>query len=201
MNSPRQRFHTLTGGIGVRALLTSAAVLMMIQRGPADEDVVLRDDQRWDWSLAHANPLHCLLQQSGAEYDVTLSSDHHKPGAVKIIIARDQKSAYRWAGHAHSVFQIVGHRLYYADYSIQGTGGAIVAVDLTTGKIAWRQPLQALGPIEHSKYFNRMNLEADANSVRVTGNESAGRYIEVKETATGRTVANHKLEADPAGGA
>ena len=134
------------------------------------------------------------------QYDVTLSRDHRKPDVVSIVIARDQKTAYQWVGHAHSVFQIVGDRLYYADYSTLGTGGAVVAVDLTTGKALWRQPLQALGPIEHSKYFNRMNLQADANSVRVTGNESAGRYIEVKETATGHTMADHRFPADAAGG-
>jgi len=191
---------TLTGWIGVRALLTSTAVLMTVQIGPADGEVDLRDNQHWDWSLVHANPLHGLLQQTGDKYDVTLSGDHRKPGEVTIVIARDQATVYQWMGHAHSVFQIVGDRLYYADYSIQGTGGAIVAVDLTTGKIVWREQLQALGPIEHSKYFNRMNLQADAYSVRVTGNESAGRYIEVKETAAGHTVANHKLQADAAGG-
>jgi hypothetical protein len=191
---------TLTRWIGVRALLVWAGVLMTIQSGPATGEILVREDQHWDWSLAHANPLHCLLQQSGAEYDVALSRDHHKPDVVKIVIERAQKAAYEWAGHAHSVFQIVGDRLYYADYSIQRTGGAIVAVDLTTGKILWREQLQALGPIEHSKYFNRINLRADADSVRVTGNESAGRYIEVKETATGRTVASHKLHSDAAGG-
>src|SRR3990172_5068011 len=46
-------------------------------------------------------------------------------------IADDLKSAYEWVGHAHTVFEIVGDRLYYADYSTLGTGGAIVAVDLS----------------------------------------------------------------------
>src|SRR3990172_5068012 len=76
-------------------------------------------------------------------------------------IADDLKSAYEWVGHAHTVFEIVGDRLYYADYSTLGTGGAIVAVDLTTGNVVWREKLEALGPIEHSKYLNRMNLAAD----------------------------------------
>jgi len=165
----------------------------------ADKGFDLRDDQHWDWSLERANPLYCLLQQSGDEYDVTLSSAHREPGVVKIAVARDHKTAYEWAGHAHTVFQIVGDRLYYADYSSLGSGGTIVAVNLATGKVIWRAQLDALGPIEHSKYYSRMNLQADANSVRITGNESAGRYIEVKDTSTGRTVAHRKLAADEAG--
>lgn len=173
---------------------------MAILSGPAEGGINLRDNQRWDWSLDRADPLHCLLQQSGGEFDVTLSGDHREPGVVKVIITRDQKIAYEWVGHAYTVFQIVGDRLYYADYSSLGSGGAIVAVNLATGKVIWRAPLEALGPIEHSKYLNRMNLQADANSVRITGNESAGRYVEVKDTATGRTIAHRKFEVEAAAG-
>ena len=187
-----------TGWFGISVLLTAAAMPMATLSALADDGIDMRDDQHWDWSLDRANPLHCLLQQSGVDYDVTLVGDHREPGMVKIVIARDHKSAYEWVGHAHTVFEIVGDRLYYADYSTLGTGGAIVAVDLTTGNVVWREKLEALGPIEHSKYLNRMNLAADASSVRITGNESAGRYVEVKDAATGRTIAHRKFTADAA---
>jgi outer membrane protein assembly factor BamB len=167
---------------------------------PAHGEGDMRNDQRWDWSAAHASPLHCLLQQAGDRYDLTLSRDHREPGIITISVSRDHKPVYEWTGHAYSVFQIVGDRLYYADYSTSSSGGAVVAVDLATGKTLWREPLQALGPIEHSKYFNRLNLAADEAAVRVTGNESAGRYIEVKDAATGRTIANRQLPAEAADG-
>jgi hypothetical protein len=188
-----------TGWFSVRVFLASIAVFTTPQHNPAQAEVALRENQHWNWSAAHANPLHCLLQQAGDKYQIALARDPREPGVVTIAIRRDGKPVCGWAGHAYSVFQIVGDRLYYADYTMDGTGGAIVAVDLANGKRLWREPLDALGPIEHSKYFNRMNLAADDSSVRITGNESAGRYIEVKDAATGRTIANRQLppEANP----
>jgi hypothetical protein len=193
------RSSTTLGWIGLAVPLAAAAVLMTFESRPAQGENAVRDNQQWDWSPSHANPLHCLLQQAGDKYEVALARDPREPGVVTIHIRRDGKPLYGWAGHAYSVFQIFGDRLYYADYSPDGTGGAIVAVDLAAGKRLWREPLTALGPIEHSKYFNRMNLAADDGSVRITGNESAGRYIEVKDAATGRTIANRQLppEANP----
>jgi hypothetical protein len=190
---------TSTRWVGLLAPLAAVAVLVTFESGPARGENSLRDNQQWDWSPSHANPLHCLLQQAGDKYEVALARDPREPGVVTIAIRRDGKPVCGWAGHAYSVFQIVGDRLYYADYTQDGTGGAIVAVDLATGKRLWRESLTALGPIEHSKYFNRMNLAADDSSVRITGNESAGQYIEVKDAATGRTIANRQLppEANP----
>ena len=65
-------------------------------------------------------------------------------------------------------------------------------MDLKTGKELWTSPLKALGPIEHSAYKNLMTLDANHDVVSLYGNESMGRYLEIKDAGTGETV-GHKL--------
>ena len=69
-------------------------------------------------------------------------------------------------------------------------GGHIVAVDLKTGKELWESPLEGIGPIQHSAYRTLLNLTANHDVVSVYGNESMGRYYEIKDAKTGKTVGN-----------
>ena len=105
---------------------------------------------------------------------------------------KDEKLIYSWSGHHYSVFRIVKNRLFYADFDYHSSGGKIVAVDLTTGKELWRSPLEALGPVQHMAYASFLNLDANENAVTVFGWEGAGKYVEIKDAATGRTV-GHKI--------
>jgi hypothetical protein len=89
----------------------------------------------------------------------------------------------------------VGDRLFYAEFNPNREGGTIIAVDLTRGKPIWTSRLIALSsgdPIEHSVYVNMMNLNATPEAVTVFGQESGGRYIEIKSAATGMTL-GHKI--------
>jgi hypothetical protein len=114
------------------------------------------------------------------------------PGTIHFAILSDSKEVYRWQGHTHTVFHVLDDRLYYARFSFGSSGGTIVAVDLKTGTELWTSPLKALGPVQHSAYQNRLTLTAGSDEVIVQGNESFGRYIEVKSAATGETLA-HKV--------
>jgi len=69
------------------------------------------------------------------------------------------------------VFRIQGDRLYYAEFHYSGSGGNIVAVDLSKGNELWRSPLKALGEISHSSYLNRMTIDANDDVVSIYGNE------------------------------
>ncbi|HYT87953.1 MAG TPA: hypothetical protein VEL76_04480 [Gemmataceae bacterium] len=129
------------------------------------------------------------------------------------------KAGPPFQGHSETVFTRWGDRLYLADFSPIATGCRVVAVNFKTGgrlwqnKLKglgpighalsegcaaasgnWQNKLKGLGPIGHSKYRNRINITTDGKIITVWGNEAAGRYVELLDKQTGRTV-GHKVFA------
>ena len=151
----------------------------------------LADGAPWRFSDAAANPLFCMWRHAGPDYDVWLIREAKDQHALTIKIIKDDRPVYQWKGHKHSVFRIQGDRLYYAEFHYSGSGGNVVAVDLSKGNELWRSPLKALGGIRHSSYLNRMTIDANDEVVSIYGNESMGRYVEFKDVRTGKTV-GHK---------
>jgi len=149
------------------------------------------DGARWGFLDAADNPLFCMHQQTGTDYDVWLLREAKDQHVLTIKIIKNDRPVYQWKGHRHSVFRIQGDRLYYAEFHYSGSGGNVVAVDLTSGKPLWRSRLKALGGIRHSSYLNRMTIDANGEVVSIYGNESMGRYLEFKDVRTGKTV-GHK---------
>ena len=80
--------------------------------------------------------------------------------------------------------------LYYADFHPNASGCAIVAYNLKRREELWKTPLLGMGSVSHSMYTNRVNLNVDRDHLIVYGDEAAGRYIELLNAATGRTVAH-----------
>jgi hypothetical protein len=98
-----------------------------------------------------------------------------------------------WEEHGHGVFLVRDQVLYRADYLAHSSGCSVVAFDLKAGKELWKATLKGLGPIDHSKYHNRVRMERVDDAVfAVYGQESAGRYVELVDFKTGRTV-GHKV--------
>jgi len=153
------------------------------------------DSAVWRWEPEMASPLYCVTQ-CGNKYDIQLLSKKDDRYSLIITILADGKEVYRWKGHRHSVFRILEDRLYYARFHFSGSGGTIVAVDLKSGKELWASPLKALGPVEHSAYLNLMTLTAGFDEVVIHGNESMGRYVELKSVATGQTLAHKTFPKD-----
>ena len=49
--------------------------------------------------------------------------------------------------------------------------------------------------IDHFEYSNSVNLDILNNdAVRVFGNESVGKYLEIVDLKTGKTVGHHKFK-------
>lgn len=149
------------------------------------------DSATWDWRAEDADPLGCL-EQCEHKYDIRLLSKKDDRLALTFTILAGGKDVFTWEGHRHSVFRILGDRLYYAEFNTHDTGGNVVAVDLKTGKKLWTSPLKAVEVDAHSKYFNFMDLQVDDEVVTIRGNELGGRYIEYKSVATGETI-GHKV--------
>jgi hypothetical protein len=86
-----------------------------------------------------------------------------------------------------------GDLVLVAEFSPISTGCSISAYDLRSGERAWHTDLEGLGPIDHSKYSNRVRMEAIDRVLVVRGWESAGRYVECLSVADGRKLSNEKL--------
>jgi hypothetical protein len=78
-------------------------------------------------------------------------------------------------------------RLYAALYPSGAAGCRVAAVDEARGRLLWQRPVEGPGRSLHSKYANRVELEAKEDAVVVRGRESAGAYREVLDGATGQT--------------
>lgn len=85
-----------------------------------------------------------------------------------------------------------GDTLYATHHCGISSGAKVSAVDSTTGQVRWTVDLQALGPVEHSKYRNETQIELDERGLVIYGNEVQGAYTEVLDPATG-TQRSHSL--------
>jgi hypothetical protein len=154
------------------------------------------DGAEWKWSDKATDPFYCSLRQSSA-YAVAVivpaSQDVSRLGLF-IEIRKDDKPVFKFPANANTVFAIKADRLTYVDFSPHNSGGKVVQVDLTSGKERWQSPMS--GVAAGGAFFNyvtRFNLELPNDDVLfLWGNESAGRYFEIKSMETGQTV-GHKV--------
>jgi hypothetical protein len=172
----------------VRMLTTLA--LMVAAPVPAVDYQKRAEETAWKWKDDAATVGHSFLVHQNS-FDVKLERKV-ATGDITITFAKDGKTLYTIPGHAHTVFRINGDTLVFARYHFSASGATIVAVDLPTGKELWATRLEGLGPIQHSAYRNLLNLDAQSDVVTVFGNESQGRYVEILDAKTGKTV-GHKV--------
>ncbi len=91
-----------------------------------------------------------------------------------------------------------GTRLYAAWYPVAGPGCELVAYELKSGAIAWRNQLVGVGetPIPEGAYTNAVELRLVSGRLRVLGWELAGRYIEEVDPANGVTLSSSTYDHD-----
>lgn len=67
------------------------------------------------------------------------------------------------------------------------TGAFLSAYDIESAKLLWREQLEGLGDVKHSKYRNEVQLEVDEarDAVTIHGKESSGGYVEVRRVTDG----------------
>jgi hypothetical protein len=145
------------------------------------------------WKAPADQPRRPLTDQL-PDYTVDIKSIGSDIGRyTSIRISQGGKGLYAWEEHGHGVGLVRDGVLYRAEYDQMSSGCAIIAIDLKAGQELWKASLKGLGPISHSKYHNRVRMERVDDAVfAVYGQESAGRYAELVEFKTGRTV-GHKV--------
>ncbi len=155
------------------------------------------DRQAWSFEDDEAQPLFCALKRNApfVAYEIRLRV--LKGGnSVGIDVVEEGTVRYAWTGHRNSVFVIRERRLYYVEFGRSSSGAALVAVDLETGTVLWRNACRGIGPVGHSGYRNLVNLDVTDEVAVVRGKESLGRYLEVKRLQDGRTLGHRRFAAE-----
>jgi hypothetical protein len=173
-----------------------AAVLAAFYIGTASADdkvdyQKLAESATWEWHPERAAVLFSALN-APKEYTVEMERPKDSFGQITIRFLQESKTLLTVQGHAYTTFVIDGGVLYYADYNHSATGCALVAYDLKNQKQLWKTDLEGIGPISHTRYSNRVTVDLVPDAILVTGDESAGKYIEYVDRTSGKTV-GHKL--------
>ena len=93
-------------------------------------------------------------------------------------------------GHEETLFVVTsdGKLIYTTQHPIS-SGCGLTALELATGKELLTMNLKGLGPISHSKYRNRINIEYKyPHHLVIFGNESSGKYVEVVDLRSHTTI-------------
>ena len=173
-------------------------LLALATNSPAadtDDPQVEAERAEWKWSDERATVLDSMLRAS-CDYRIELLRKKKAWGELTIRFADKDGVALTIAGHAGTSFVTDGTIVYYADYHPISTGCSLIAYDLMAKKQLWKTALKGLGPIDHTKYRNRVLVERmPGGALRVWGWESAGKYLELVDPKKGKTVA-HRLFAE-----
>ena len=182
----------------MREQLILAASLAVGLSGDARADekpidyVKVAADARWYPPSEQLGLALCLARELD-NYQVEVVRRIGDRGSVTVRITDGKKELHSWTAHLGTVFTESDGVLYYADFHPLSSGCAFVAFDLKAGKELWHAELKGLGPISHSKYRNGVRLEwVSPEAIAVYGKESAGRYVEIVDRKTGKTV-GHKV--------
>jgi hypothetical protein len=149
------------------------------------------EETQWAFRDAEAT-LEFAVAKPRPRYTVTATAAASTRGGLTAHVSLLGAEVFSFPAHAFTVFDIVGHRLYYADFDPAAAGVAVVSVDLTTGTELWRAALKGAGGGDGGTPHTRLNLTAGEDGVTVLGREAGGKYVEVLDPETGET-AGHKV--------
>jgi hypothetical protein len=183
--------------VGRLILLVPVAVALVVATavpagGPKATDYQKMADAA-DWLPPEQEGFLQCLAHGLNDYQVEVIRRKGASWGATIRISEGGKELYSWDAHLSTVFWERDGMLYHAEFSPQASGCAVVAYDLKAGKRLWRAELKGVGRGHYSKYFNAVRLELTNDEVlSVYGHEAVGRYVEILDRKTGKTV-GHKV--------
>jgi|GEM_PF-5748164 len=147
----------------------------------------------WQWRDLHNWRRNRVATSAGV---VSVSAVHR--GSVSVSLGQTAhitpwKRRLRVRGANATAMAHAKGRVFVALYSKIDTGATAVALDARRGAVLWRVRLRALGPVAHSQYLNELQMGIDHGNLVVYGIESSGRYIEVRDGATGRILGSARV--------
>ena len=176
-------------------LVVATAVAAPVPKKPMKDYQKVADET--EWRFPERKAITEQLQDEFKGFRAELVSIEGGGIGMTVRIANAKKEELlKWETHVEVSYSQRDGVLYYTNFHPSSSGCAVVAFDLTAKKQLWKTALKGLGPIDHSKYRNDVRLEVlDDDTVQVFGKESSGRYVEVVDRGTGKTV-GHKVFAE-----
>ena len=177
--------------LSLALLAVVVAVAAPVPKKPKVDYQKLADETEWKFPEGKAITEMLADEFKGYRAEVLSFDDGAK---MTVLIANAKKEALlKLETHVEvSLAQREGV-VYYPVHSPIGSGCKVVAFDLTAKKELWSTGLKGMGLVLHSWYRNQVRLEVlDGDTLRVWGKESAGRYVEIVDRTTGKTV-GHKV--------
>ena len=156
--------------------------------------------REFNFEADNSGPLNSVAAAKKAGIDAEYQPNPNGFGEGEFTFQKKGGPKFTVSGHFGTSAVVHGDALYVADFSPLANGCKVVAYDLTTGKKAWDRPLAGIGEVPHSKYRNRVAMSVEKHpdkdhfALVIVGQESAGRYVEVIDLATGKQLANRKYE-------
>jgi len=180
------------------ALVLAAAPAAPVPPAPAADWKPAIKARAFDFDAEHSGALNSVAAAKKAN----LAADYLAKDFGEGTFTFQKKDGPKFTVNGHNGTPVVvrGDVLYVADFDPSVNGCKVVAYDLTTGKKAWEKPLAGIGPINHSKYRNKVAMAvekhptADHFALVVVGWEASGRYVEVLDLATGKQLAHKNYD-------
>jgi hypothetical protein len=143
------------------------------------------------WMPPKEDFLYCLMHEARAyQLDVVRKKEGH---GLMIRVSDADGERYSFTGDVGAVFFERDGVLYHTVYRSGSSGCTIVAFDLKKKQQLWKTDLRGIGAVEHSKYSNVVRMDPHfAGMLVVYGHEAFGRYVEIIDRETGKTV-GHKV--------
>ncbi len=176
----------------VALLVVATAVAAPVPKKPAKDYQKVADET--EWKFAERKAIQDQLQDEFKGFRAELVAFEAGGIGMTVRIANAKKEELlKWETHVMLAFAQRDGVLYSTDFSPYSSGCAVVAFDLNAKKQLWKTDLKGLGPIAHSKYRNEVRLDVlDDDTLQVFGKESSGRYVEIVNRGTSKTV-GHKV--------
>jgi hypothetical protein len=158
-------------------------------------------DWRWDDAAARAlERLHPRFEIRSPDGGRFVFSSGRKTSRLRRLDARGvvvwkQAIGGLWTDSAALVLD--GDVLYAALYNGATSGCRVAAFDARSGAPRWETHLQGLGPVAHSAYGNRVQMQLTPHGLTVYGKEWRGRYVEILNPADGRQLGHRLVEPRP----
>lgn len=88
----------------------------------------------------------------------------------------------------------LGELVFVADYPAISSGARIAAHRVESGALVWTRAAKAIGPQDHSEYYNVVQLRIVDERLVAYGSESHGSYVEVMDPQSGALLDHARVE-------
>ncbi len=149
----------------------------------------------WQWE-GPTEPSHRNGPQTLPAGDFSFVFDPNGTKKTATVEKRSASGAIVWKaeigdGGPCSTASMMQHEtlLFVVDYCSATSGAQLTILDADSGTRRGQRSLDGLGSVEHSEYWNDVELRMVDGKLAIFGREAKGRYIEVVEPATGALIA------------